>query len=295
MAVSRYALLVISVLLASNLFGQTADLANIISNPDNFEASQKLPQVAFDAGPPAIGYLESVLKSGSAEQQMFADAALVYVGGPAALDVLSKRNESAADVTTKTNLCIALASRGNSTDVEFLKASLRGKSIGDEWEPIAAAALSLGVLRSSDSIDALHTVADREDGSIASGHASAAIRWIRQGRWRVSMHSDATEKDKIFAAVLANGMRWTHDADTVKREADVGFWRLRNGLWTLRPNGHLDHVSISYSVHVSPDGRRALVSVAQVLGPLDGSGYTYLLREELGAWKVFGVVFSWIS
>lgn len=268
-------------------------LEMILSDPDNVDSAEKLPIAAVDAGPAAVPFLENQLSTATQDVRAFAAAALSYVGGDRAIDALRREYDRTHDMSLKVSLCVAAASRGSVEDRRFLVEALHGEVIGDEWAPIAAAALSLGVLHAAETTHALRDVVKRDPHSIAGGNAETALRWIRHGPWRVELPADATSNDRVLAAALANGLPWTEHATAFNREGN-GSWALADGRWTLRQQA-LTQSSVTYTVHLSPDGRRAILSIARVLGPLNASGFSYLMHEELGAWTVDSVLFSWIS
>jgi hypothetical protein len=224
------------------------------------------------------------------------EAALGALINSGFLDELElRRNEydRQPTLTNKEFLCIALGgARDDIASRWWLRTALE-RPAGGTWDAVAAAALSLGVLRDRDAIEDLEKLAAQEGFSITGAHAKVALRWIRGGQTFVDPGAIASERDRMVAAVLTNGLPWISDSDVLARE-DGTFWKLGNGVWTIAPRRDAWVQTLGYRVDVSPDGTRAVVSVSRVADRMDGSGYQYLLRKDSGAWRVDGVLLSWL-
>ena len=59
--------------------------------------------------------------------------------------------------------------------------------------------------------------------------------------------------------------------------------------------GPEDIPTISFQVHIAPDSKKAICSVGLTFGPLNGGGYNFVLRKNVGVWKVIGVMQTWVS
>jgi len=272
-------------------------LISLVENAATPSLDASLPRTAIDAGPEAIPYLKHVLTAGTPEKVSIASAALMYIGGDEAIAALRDEYDRTKSLVAKNVLCIALAARGTREDRDFLMRSLQGKHIGDEWEPIVAAAFSLGVLHAKDALESLRTTAgDGKDGSAASDAASQAVRWIEHGPWKVQLPDQPDESDRIVAAALANGIPWPIDENTWVAARDKSAWHLDHDVWTMHSRDDAGaSPMIGHSVHVNPAGDRAILSMGRLLGPLNGSGYDFVLRKVGGVWKVEAVIFAWIS
>ncbi len=256
----------------------------------------EVPQAAVDAGPEAIPMLRGVLSWGQKEQGDIAAVALAFIGGEPAVDLLWQRYRATKDPGNKTLLAIAMSSARLTTKRRaFLEDCLQGEHFGTEWMPAVSAAFSLGVLRASDSREALEKNAKEGPGSIASGAAEEALRWIAQGYWTLEASSLAKIEPPI-AAVLRNGVPGTERAGRFFDPDRHLYWTRDGTTWRVREGeGHGEVPSLSFRVHTSPDGKRATVSVGVRFGPQNGVGYMYVLRKAGSEWKVQSVVFIWIS
>ncbi|HEV7787253.1 MAG TPA: hypothetical protein VGQ28_18065 [Thermoanaerobaculia bacterium] len=177
----------------------------------------------------------------------------------------------------------------------FLENCLKGEHFGDTWMPIVSAAFSLGVLRASESREALERTAKKTPESIASGAAEEALRWIALGQWKIEASSMAKIEPPI-AAVLRNGVPRTDEAERFFDSDRHLDWIREGATWRVQETDRQGGVpSLSFHVHVSPDGMRALVSVGVTFGSQNGVGYNYVLRKAGAEWVVQSVFFAWIS
>ncbi|MFY9825257.1 MAG: HEAT repeat domain-containing protein [Thermoanaerobaculia bacterium] len=268
-----------------SLIGKATDLS---------DAFDEIPRAAIDAGPAAIPMLRKILLHGKGPQGELAAFSLAYIGGEPAVDLLRQRFQATQDRNVKTTLAMAMASTRLTADGRaFLENSLEGEQFGDQWMPIVSAALSLGVLRSTSSVEALEK-ASKED-SIASHAAREALRWMALDHWEIEASSKA-KIGPLLAAVLRNGVPRTDEAERFFDRDRRLVWIRENVVWKVQEaDSGGDLPLLSFHVHTSPDGRRALVSVGTTFGPLNGTGYDYVLRKEGAEWVVQGVFFTWIS
>jgi len=199
-----------------------------------------------------------------------ADARDVAFGGlinSGLLDGIELRRNAYDRQPTRINkefLCIALGgSRDDIASRWWLRTALERRPTGGAWDAVAAAALSLGVLRDRDAIEDLEKLAAQEGSSITGAHAEVALRWIRGGQAVVDPRAIVTERDRIVAAVLINGLPWISDSDVLARE-DGTFWKRGNGVWTIVVRRDAWVQAVGYRVDVSPDGSRAVVSLSRV-------------------------------
>jgi hypothetical protein len=263
---------------------------------DPADAVDGLPQAAIDAGPSAIPVLREILTRDQSRQGQLAAVALAYIGGETTVDLLLQRFKATKDLQIKSLLATAMAStRLSAENRVFLEDCLRGEQFGDEWMPIVSAAFSLGVLRASESRAALEKTSKETPGSIASGAAEEALRWIAVDNWKLEIAPVAKVEPPI-GAVLRNGVPRTNEAARFFDPDRHLYWIREGSTWRVKEaDSHGDAPSLSFHVHMSPDGTRALVSVGVTFGPLDGVGYDYVLRKESTEWVVQSVFFTWIS
>lgn len=263
---------------------------------DPLDAMDDLPALAIDAGPTAIPVLREVLARDQGHRGELAAAGLAYIGGDTAVEVLLQHYRARKDLTTKSLLATAMAStKLTAENRAFLEECLKGEHFGTEWMPIVSSALSLGVLRASESREALERTAKKTPGSIASGAAEEALRWMAQGHWKLEIQP-TVKVEPAIGAVLRNGVPRTDEAERFFDPERHLYWSHRNATWTIEETSEDGDVpSMSFRIHLSPDETRALVSVGITFGPLNGIGYDYVLRKEGNEWVVQGVFFTWIS
>lgn len=263
---------------------------------DEIEPMDEIPAIAIDAGPAAIPLLSETLARDKGHRATLAAVGLAYIGGEAAVDALLQHYKVTKDPRMKALIATAMGStKLTAANRAFLEDCLQGEHFGTAWMPIVSAAFSLGVLRASESREALEATVKKSSGSIAAGAAREALRWISQGNWNVDIAPTADVEPPIIA-ILRNGIPRT---DEVERyfDSDRSFYWVRKGnTWTVeKKSDERDTPSMSFRLHLSPDGARALVSVGITFGPLNGSGYDYVLRKVDKDWVVQSVFFTWIS
>ncbi len=198
-------------------------------------------RAALDATADDRSRLVTILRRGTSAQRAAALAALAYAGGDEAIATLQREGHPATDTYRRALLCFALAGRGTRDDRAVLTRELRGEHFGDEWPPIVAAALSLGVLRAADATAALERVANTGDGSGAAAAAGEALRWIRNGPWR------------IRAAGLGVGRRSRHRRGFPQRHPSH---RRRAGVLRRVPRRGLGPRGRSLALSPAPEGGR---------------------------------------
>jgi len=250
---------------------------------------------ALDATAGDRAQLDIMLRQGTPAQRYAALTALAYAGGDDAIAALQRPGSPATETYRQTLLAFALAGRGSRDDRAALTRQLRAEHIDDDW-PIAAAALSLGVLRETDATAALERIANAADGSWGADAATEALRWVRNGPWRIELPASASDDDRIVAAAFRNGIPRTTDAPAFYEESRGRAWVLEGAAWRLRPRPKTaDEPTIDFTVHRNATGSRALLSVAVILGMKNGAGYNYLLVRQGDEWRVRGVLFTWVS
>jgi hypothetical protein len=273
--------------------GPSAFLSAVQAAQPDDDDIEALAVAALDATADDRARLGGILRRGTEAQRNAALFALAYSGGDDAVAILERYRHPSNDAARRALLCFALASRGTPADRTTL---MRSEHIGDEWLPIVAAALSLGVLRATEATTALEQVAAFADGSTAADAARDALRWIRQGPWRVELPASTSDDDRIIAAVLRNGIPRTDEASAFYDTARGGPWVLAANVWRFRPGTRaVDVPSLVFTVHRNATGTRARVSVGVTFAPKNGSGYDYLLVRERDEWRVTGVMSTWVS
>ena len=247
------------------------------------------PAIVLETTAADVPALAGLLARGTDAQRSAAALALGYGGGDAAIDALR------ADADGGVMLSLALGRRGAAADRAELIRALDGPQIGDDWPRIVGAALSLGVLRATEAVPALERIAT-DDGTLVSDAAQDALRWIRQGAWRVDGLPAVSDEDRIIAAAFRNGIPRTEDASLFNDDDRGGAWIRDGGSWRFRAGARAaDAPELGFTVTFNAQRTRAILSVSLVFGRLNGSGYDYVLSRETDGWKVRGVMFTWIS
>ncbi len=249
---------------------------------------------AVDVGNLAVPSLRGVLARRDRDTRNAAVVALAYIGGSDAIAALQAEYGRRPTPETEAMLCYALGSRGMPEDRGYLARALRVHPDG-EWYPIVAAELSLGVLRDRDAIRPLEATARRQPGNSESDFAEVALEWIRRPGPTPTVSLGASVADQIVAAVLRHGIPTTEAASEFSDRGRSGTWVRRGKDWSFKSGVLTAAPQLSFSVHVSPDDLRALVSVSVRFGPLSGTGYDYVLTSGGGTWNVRSVFFTWIS
>ncbi len=152
---------------------------------------------------------------------------------------------------------------------------------------------AVAALCDRDSVGRLQLTANRSPGSVDSVAAEEAIRWIRQGALVV----DAKDLDPAIAVVLRHGIPSTPESQPFFDPVRHRVWVLHGTRWESRSGdgSDVDLPNMSFEVHTSADGQRALVSVGVAFGPLQGNGYDFVLRRVGATWQVQAVLFTWVS
>lgn len=254
----------------------------------------------LEAGVAAIPVLKRGLSDQTTEERQYLAAYFLgLIGGHEARDILKHEYELAHDTWLKALLCFCMSSTGDEQDINFLIQSLKGETIGDDWPPIEAAALALGVLRPQKAVVGLTACAKKDRGSIASDAADKALKWIQGRSPQTPQAKEAPEREQIILAMFRCGIPRTEESDDFY-EGDRNLrWLYRDGAWKFQPvisDAALKDVpGISFDVYVTQDHSKALVAVGMTFGPLNGKGYNYVLEKDKGEWRVVGILSTWIS
>jgi hypothetical protein len=248
--------------------------------------------LVLDTQPADVPPLSALVSMGTQPQQVAATLALGYAGGDEAIAALQAADQTKPAVTSMQIL--ARGMRDAPGDRTFLVEVLGGEPNGNEWPTVVAAATALGVLRATEATAALERKAAGQD-AIAFA-AREALRWMRQGAWNVDALPRVSDEDRIIAAALRQGLPCTDERSYFNDEGHGGVWVRDGAAWRFRAGARTaDGPRLGFTVKMNERRTRALLSVSLVFGPLDGSGYDYVLRREADGWKVRGVLFAWVS
>lgn len=254
---------------------------------------------AFDMGETALPLLKDFLiKSNNENKTYWATHSIATIGGKKAIDIIRGAYKKTKSSLLKSFLCFTLASTGSKEDIEFLIQALQGEHIGDEWPPIQQAAYSLGVLRAKKARSELEHTAKKKPGTFASDAASDALKWIDGDMWETPQIENTIESDEVILAMIRFGIPRLSESTTFYEKTSKRVWKRKEKTWSYEAQQELSTdtlPSISFSVHIAPDRVRAICSVGLHFGPLNGSGYEFIMKKIDGAWKVVGVMQTWIS
>ena len=250
-------------------------------------------RIALDLGDAAIPVLVEGLDSSDRHKSYLAAEFLMRISGPrtvAALRTVIQRNPSEQ---MKTLLCFSLASTGSDDDIDFLIRSLEGEHIGNMWT--RQAAFSLGVLRAERAREALQQTASKNSRTTSA--AQEALRWMDEGPWDTPPATSKKPEEAIILAVLRNGVPRTEDKRGFHDAENKCRWVLVGKSWKCEHESKRSKKvpSISFRVLVAKDAERAVCFVSVDFGPLNASGYSYLLQKRDGKWMVIGMRSTWVS
>jgi hypothetical protein len=277
----------------------TAVFTSLLDAPrasDDVFEEDRIASTAFLLEQKAIPILEKALSLPDEEKAYLAGRALAVIGGEQAIAVLRKKCEETKNNWIKSLLCFALASRGKPEDVKYLIDSLQGEHIGDEGAPILSAAYSLGVLKAEQARGPLQQTVEKNSG-FASEAARTALQWMDQKPWQTPQAVSAEGKDGGILTLFRFGIPRSDEADVFIERNTQRIWQRRERSWSYHngPAPQKETPSIWFNVRISPDGARAFCSVGLLFGPLNGSGYDFVLRKVEGEWRVVGVALTWVS
>jgi hypothetical protein len=232
------------------------------------------------------------------ERRALAAYGLTLLGGEKARDALRSAWKRTKDLGIERLLCAAMASTGRSGDVEFLIQSVRGPCIGEGWPVVESAALALGVLRSRSAMPALAACARSGAGTEAGRTCQSALEWVEQASSAEKTADVTTARDRVIAAILASGIPGAEDSLNYDEIKSRRVWRRRKDGWAVEaePPGASERMpSVEFDVYVNSEGSRALAAVSLEFGRLHARGYTYIMRRQGAAWRVAGILSTWIS
>jgi hypothetical protein len=221
--------------------------------------------------------------------------ALALLNDPQAQDALYARLARGRDIRLKALAAMGAGSVRRPKDVPFLCEALHGEPFGDEWPPIEAAALSLSVRGASECRDALEQAAKGE--SISAGAALLALS-AAAAKPRCRGSSALGDSEGAVQAVMNCAVPRSEEAPAFYEATRNRVWFHAAGGWATRapaPSEPRLLPTISLTTVFGQRGERGLVSVALTFGPLNGSGYDYLVAREGSEWVVLALQSTWIS
>lgn len=272
-------------------------LDSVLRSNSLFEAA------LIDAGELAFPVLRKALSDRSNEAKHYLAAyGIALIGGASSRDILKEEYQETKDIRIKSFLSFCMGSTGDPEDIRFLKRSLKDETLDDEGEIVGdpeSAALSLGVLRVSDAIDDLKFLAGRDQSSIDSHAAQEVLKWIGREVPATPQSANASEREQLILSMFRSGIPRTDESDIFFEEKQNLKWIWKDNSWnfykTVMNAASKDAPRISFDVIQNRDKTTAIIKVGLIFGPLNGKGYTYVLKKNAGQWKVVGILSTWIS
>jgi hypothetical protein len=264
-------------------------LNSMLSNYTKPSADQlwQLRIQAIDCGSAAIPYLEDVLLNDeSMLKRSTAGQLLAIIGGERAVDILQKAYESGVD-GLKEALCIAIASRGNEKDVNFLVRTVREEN-NEIWIPMQAA-LTLGVLRAREAIPDLELAIKRNPSNRGAFYA---LDWIKREPTPARTKNINGIDGDIISAMFRSGIPMIENCEFILDKTNGGMWRRSGKEWIFTKGNcgvSMCQNRIEFDIHVSSDEERAIAGVSLYISSAF-SNYNYILKRAEGSWRVSGLL-----
>ena len=272
-----------------------------------FEGRQiHLPRrTVLDLGESAIPTLEKALDDPKSAIRDFALESLFLIGGEKARDVLKKAHEKTKDEKIKLFLCLSMASTGTPDDVDFLMETLAS---GNDKNSMAASAalLSLTVLKPEKMIEAVQSNSEAGAGMDPTFRELFLLSLDLGGADTPQMGSAGPE-DRVILTLFEFGIPGTGQSPVFLEEKKERTWKMENKSWSYFQDGNREIYKsgellnaynppyIEFETHVNRDNTRALVRAGVIFGKLSGAGYSFVLKQVKGKWKVTGMMLDWMS
>ncbi|MDA8136243.1 MAG: HEAT repeat domain-containing protein [Desulfobacteraceae bacterium] len=264
-----------------------------------------LRRTVLDLGESAIPTLEKALDDPKPAIRDFSLEGLFLIGGEKARDVLKKAHEKTKDEKTKLFLCLSMASTGTPDDVDFLMETLAS---GDDRNSMAASAalLSLTVLKPEKMIEAVQPDAKAGAGMDPIFRELFLLSLDLGGAGTPQMKSAGPE-DRVILTLFEFGIPGTGQSPVFLEEKKERTWKKENRSWSyfqdsnpeIYRSGELltsyNPPYIEFETYVNRDNTRALVRAGVIFGKLSGAGYSFVLKQVKGKWKVTGMMLDWMS
>lgn len=262
-------------------------------------------RTVLDLGESAIPTLAKALDDPKPAIRDFALEALFLIGGEKARDVLKKDHEKTTDEKTKLFLCLSMASTGTPEDVDFLMETLAS---GNDKNTMAASAalLSLTVLKPEKMIKAVQPDAKAGAGMDPTFRELFLLSLDLGGADTPQMRSAGPE-DRVILTLFEFGIPGTGQSPVFLEEKKERTWKMENRSWSYfqDSNPEIYHSGelltsyhppyIEFETYVNQDNTRALVRAGVIFGKLSGAGYSFVLKQVKGNWKVTGMMLNWMS
>jgi hypothetical protein len=145
----------------------------------------------------------------------------------------------------------------------------------------------------------LKACASKDVASIASNAAAQAVRWMTRQIPVTPQLKESSVREQAILTMFRFGIPRTDQSNIFFEEAHNLKWYYQAGAWryqkVVSDVAVKEAPNIAFDVYISSDHSKALIAAGMTFGPLNGKGYTYLLKKEKGEWKVIGILSTWIS
>jgi hypothetical protein len=144
----------------------------------------------------------------------------------------------------------------------------------------------------------IHEASTAKKEGFASAAAESALKWIDGDIWRVAPVQNISIQDSVVLSLIRFGIPRMKESRAFMGKKSNRIWRREENTWgpeTAEKASPENIPSIVFTVHIAPDSNRAIYSVGLTFGPLNGSGYDFVLRKNAGAWKIIGIMAAWVS
>jgi len=241
---------------------------NLTKDVEDEDGARQLFLLGDDAVSPLIKFLSDPDK----EKRASAAKALAYIGNSKGMRALRNAVKSERDREAKSMMAFyfagGLVGTTSESDLSFLRSSVETARFADDGDESAlpgfSAALTLGMMRRSDSLALLRKVA-KEDTIEEIGKA---IRWIESKSTLQTKAPTSASEEELVKAVVLDG--------------------------TFFAEQERDETSVT-ELTFNPKRNKVLVSLEIYQGPKSARGYDLVLSKRDGQWRVVGVWFAWIA
>ncbi len=241
---------------------------NLAKDVEYDDGARQLFLLGDDAVSPLIKFLSDPDK----EKRASAAKALAYIGNSQGMRALRNAVRSERDREAKSMMSFYLAGglvgTTSESDLRFLRSAVETARFADDGDesdlPGFSAALTLGMMRRSDSLALLRKVA-KEDTIEEIGKA---ILWIENKSTPQTKAPTSASEEELVKAVVLDG--------------------------TFFVEQERDKTSVT-ELTFNPKRNKALVSLEIYQGPKSARGYDLVLTKKSGEWRVVGIWFTWIA
>ena len=227
----------------------------------------------FELGDQAVPALIKLLSDPAEARRGGAARGLAYIQNQQGMQALRLAVKMERDEQTKSIISCSLAGglvdSKSETDLHFLRSLVEGVHLGDDDQdfPAFCAALTLGMMGSSDSLPLLRKAAGAD--LLDSEEIGKAILWMEsQSNSRLVATEPRLSDEEQIKKIVLEGTFFAQSEQSKTSVEELRFNRQRS---------------------------KALVSLEIFNNPKSARGYDLVLAKENGDWRVVGIWFAWIA